>query len=41
MGEKGWSELRRLGKALSQMDDGERMLLLGMAQRLAQRYRAE
>jgi len=30
-------ELRRLAKALSRMDDRERMLLLGMAQRMASR----
>ena len=40
-GGKGWSELRRFAKALSRMHDRERMLLFGMAQRMAQRHRAE
>src|SRR5271165_3524269 len=33
---KEWSELRRLAKALSLMDGSKRMLLLGLAQRMAQ-----
>jgi len=36
---KQWPELRSLAKALSRMDDRERMLLLGMAQRMASRNR--
>src|SRR5712692_1737200 len=36
---KEWQELRRLTKALSRMHDRERMLLLGMAQRMASRNR--
>jgi transcriptional regulator with XRE-family HTH domain len=36
---KEWPELRRLAKALSRMDDRERRLLLGIAQRMAQRDR--
>jgi hypothetical protein len=34
-----WPELRRLTKALFRMDDRQRKLLLGMAQRMAQRSR--
>ena len=34
---KEWPELRRFTKALSRMDDRERMLLLRMAQRMAGR----
>jgi transcriptional regulator with XRE-family HTH domain len=37
---KEWQELRRLTKALSRMHDRERMLLLGMAQRMASRSRS-
>ena len=36
---KEWPELRSLAKALSRMDDRNRMLLLGMAQRMASRNR--
>ena len=36
---KEWPELRSLAKALSRMDGRKRMLLLGMAQRMAQRAR--
>ncbi len=38
---KEWPELHRLAKALSRMDDRERMLLLGMAQRIASRNRTK
>lgn len=37
--DKEWSELRSLAKALSRMDDRQRMVLLGMAQRMARRNR--
>jgi transcriptional regulator with XRE-family HTH domain len=36
---KKWPELRTLAKALSRMDDRQRMILLGMAQRMARRKR--
>jgi len=36
---KEWRELRRFAKAFSRMDDQQRMLLLGMAQRMASRNR--
>jgi transcriptional regulator with XRE-family HTH domain len=36
---KEWPELRRLAKALSRMDDRERLLLLGIAQQMASRNR--
>ena len=36
---KEWPELRRLAKALHRMNDRDRTLLLGMAQRLAGRER--
>jgi transcriptional regulator with XRE-family HTH domain len=36
---KEWPEVRRFAKALSRMDDRQRMLLLGMAQRMADRKR--
>ncbi len=36
---KEWAELRRLTEALSRMDDRHRMLLLGVAQRVAHRKR--
>jgi len=36
---KEWPELRRFAKALSRMNDRERMLLLAMAQRMASRNR--
>src|SRR5271169_953208 len=38
---KEWRELRRLAKALGRMDNRQRMLLLGMAQRMASRNRAK
>ena len=38
--DKEWSELRSLAKALSRMNDRQRMLLLGMSQRMANRNRA-
>lgn len=34
---KEWSELRSLAKALSRMDDRQRMILLGMAHQIAGR----
>ena len=34
--DKEWSELRTLAKALSRMDGHKRMIILGMAQRMAQ-----
>ena len=37
--EKEWPELRGLAKALSRMDDRQRMLLLGLAHGMAQRKR--
>ena len=36
---KQWPQLRSLAKALSRMDDRQRMILLGMAQQMAQRKR--
>jgi transcriptional regulator with XRE-family HTH domain len=38
---KEWPELRSLAKALSRMDDRQRMLLFGMAQRMADRNRTK
>jgi transcriptional regulator with XRE-family HTH domain len=38
---KEWSELRTLAKALRQMDERKRILLLGLAQGLARRNRTK
>ena len=38
---KKWTELRRFAKALSRMNDRERMLLLEMARRMASRNRTK